>query len=109
MPGFIATIIVGIICILIGISNCRGNISTLHSYHRSRVSEEDIRPFGKLVGLGTIIIGCSVAAYGIFSVISLLSDIQFLIYLGMGIMFVGLAVGLLISFYAMKKYNKGIF
>jgi hypothetical protein len=57
MPAFVVTALVGIVCIVLGISNMKGNISSLHSYHRSRVSEEDRIPFGKKVGLGTIIIG----------------------------------------------------
>ena len=50
MAGFIFAIALGIVCILIGLSNRKGNIETLHSYHRSRVSEEDRIPFGKEVG-----------------------------------------------------------
>ena len=56
MAGNIVVFLVGVVFIVLGISNMRGNISTLHSYHRHRVSEEDRIPFGKQVGLGTIII-----------------------------------------------------
>jgi hypothetical protein len=45
MAGNIVTFLVGVVCIVLGISNMRGNISSLHSYHRSRVSEEDRSPF----------------------------------------------------------------
>ena len=51
------TIGLGILIIIIGIVNMTGNISTLHSYHRHRVRPEDIKPFGRLVGLGTLLIG----------------------------------------------------
>lgn len=51
MPAFIVTFIIGVVCIILGISNMRGNISSLHSYHRHRVSEEDRIPFGKKGGL----------------------------------------------------------
>ena len=51
MPAFIVSALVGVVCIVLGISNMKGNISSLHSYHRSRVSEEDRIPFGRMVGL----------------------------------------------------------
>ena len=33
----LVTAIIGIICIVIGIMNRKGNVSMLHSYHRNRV------------------------------------------------------------------------
>ncbi|MBQ8331912.1 MAG: hypothetical protein IJX94_05390 [Clostridia bacterium] len=35
---------------VLGIINMTGNISSLHWYHRQRVTKEDRKPFGKLVG-----------------------------------------------------------
>ena len=64
MLGVVVTVAVGIICIVLGISNMRGNISSLHSYHRNRVSEENRKPFGRIVGLGTIIVGVGIMLYG---------------------------------------------
>ena len=87
-------VILGIIIIIIGIMNMKGNISTLHSYHRKRVKEEDRLPFARLVGLGTIIIG------GCLIVSS---------FLGETILIIGLIIGLIPIVYAMFKYNKGIF
>ena len=55
MTSFIGTLIVGVVCIVLGISNMRGNISSLHSYHRHRVTAEDRIPFGKMVGKYDII------------------------------------------------------
>ena len=37
-----AAIAIGIVCILLGISHRKGNLSALHSYHRKRVKEEDV-------------------------------------------------------------------
>ena len=48
MSAFIITLLVGVICIVLGVSNMRGNISSIHSYHRQRVKEEDKIPFGKV-------------------------------------------------------------
>lgn len=108
MDSFVS-IIIGVACIIIGISNRKGNISMLHSYHRKRVSEEDRLPFGKMVGLGTIIIGISLILMGgLFFVSTSLQESAYSI-IGIVTLIVGLVVGLGISFYAMIKYNKGIF
>lgn len=105
----IISAIIGVVCIIIGTSNRKGNISLLHSYHRKRVSEEDRLPFGKMVGLGMIIIGIALIIMGVLSFIA--NSLQESIYsiIGTVILIVGLAVGSGISFYAMIKYNKGIF
>ena len=105
----IVSAIIGVVCIIIGISNRKGNISMLHSYHRSKVSEADILPFGKLVGLGTIIIGISLILMGALSFLaSSLQENAYMI-IGYAILIAGLVVGSGIMFYAMVKYNKGIF
>ena len=103
------TIGLGILIIIIGIVNMTGNISSLHSYHRHRVSEEDRKPFGKIVGLGTVIIGLGCIAFGVLSLIGEKSEQELFVLLGTGVLLVGITVGLIISFYAMNKYNHGIF
>ena len=45
--------IIGAVLLVIGILNMKGNISTIHRYHRHRVKEEDVLPFGRLMGAGT--------------------------------------------------------
>ena len=109
MFGSVVTFIVGVICIIIGISNMRGNISSIHSYHRSRVSEENRLPFGRGVGLGTIIIGIGILIFGILSLLTFIKENNVYISIGTVIMIVGIIVGLIISFATMIKYNKGIF
>ena len=108
MIGYITAIIVGIACIVIGITNMRGNISTLHSYHRARVKEEDIIPFGKMVGLGTITVGAGVILFGILSMLGDLLAIEWLIIAATVVMIAAIVVGMGITFAAMKKYNGGI-
>ena len=105
----IITLIVGAILIFLGIRNMQGDISSLHSYHRERVKEEDILPFGRRVGLGTIIVGCGVAVFGVFSLIASLITNDTLVIVGTVIMAVAIVVGLVIAVMAMIKYNKGIF
>ena len=109
MTVLLPNLIIGAICIIIGISNMRGNISSLHSYHRSRVAPEDVKPFGKLVGIGMIIIGIGLIISGGLLYATVLTDIKAYTTAGMAVMVLGFVAGLAISFFAMIKYNKGIF
>ena len=109
MAGNIVTFLVGVVCIVLGISDMRGNISSLHSYHRSRVSEEDRIPFGKQVGLGTIIVGIGIIVFSVLSSVTLYTENDIFILFGTAVLIIGIILGLVISFRAMIKYNKGIF
>ena len=109
MAGNIVTFLVGVVFIVLGISNMRGNISTLHSYHRHRVSEEDRIPFGKKVGLGTMVIGVGIIIFSVLSTVTLYTENDIFILIGTAILIIGIILGLVISFRAMIKYNKGIF
>ena len=109
MAGNIVTFLVGVVCIVLGISNMRGNISSLHSYHRSRVSEEDRIPFGKQVGLGIIIVGIGIIVFSVLSSVTLYTENDIFILVGTAILIIGIILGFVISFRAMIKYNKGIF
>lgn len=105
----IATVIIGVIIIIIGIINRKGNVSMLHSYHRKRVSDDDMLPFGKMVGLGMIIIGIGLIITGGLLFASTLLKEDIYSTLATAISIVGLVIGSIIAFYAMIKYNKGIF
>ena len=105
----IVLLIIGVICIVIGISNRKGNISLLHSYHRKCVSEEDRLPFGKLVGLGMIVIGAALILAGALTFVAGRLQADVWATVGEIALIAGLVIGLGISFYAMKKYNGGIF
>jgi len=109
MEDIMIPVIVGVLISLMGIANMRGNISTLHWYHRQRVSEADRKPFGRLVGIGTLLIGLSLIAYAGLSYVADVSQNQIYETVGTGVMIVALVVGLGVSLYAMVKYNKGIF
>ncbi|MBR2137998.1 MAG: hypothetical protein IJ966_01660 [Bacilli bacterium] len=102
MGEFIIQIIIGLVIIIIGIFNMKGNISLLHSYHRKRVKKEDIIPFGKKLGIGSVIIGITIILTGVFTNLNYtnISNV---------ILVIGLVTGFIIIFYAMFKYNKGIF
>ena len=109
MAGNIVAFLVGVVCIVLGISNMRGNISSLHSYHRHRVSEEDRIPFGKQVGLGTIIVGIGIIVFSLLSSVTLYTENDIFTLVGTAVLIIGIILGLVISFRAMIKYNKGIF
>ena len=109
MEAFIFVIGIGVLCIALGIVNMLGNISTIHSYHRKRVSEADRPAFGKLVGLGTVIIGGGVCVFGAISAITFNSESPIFTIIASTVLILSIIVGSIISFYAMKKYNGGIF
>ena len=109
MGGCVACALVGVVCILLGISNMRGNISSLHAYHRRRVKEEDRLPFGRLVGIGTILSGVGVILYSGCLAMAIYQEASIWNQIGSALLLVFLGGGLGIAFYGMKKYNKGIF
>ena len=109
MTELIITTLIGLVVIVLAVMNMKGNISTLHSYHRSRVKPEDVKPFGKLVGLGTLIIGITLIIYGVLMYAFEITQLVPLSIVATVIMALGFVIGLVISFYAMIKYNKGIF
>ena len=109
MTAFITVSGLGILVSILGIINMTGNISSLHWYHRQRVTEENRKPFGKLVGLGTLIIGLSMIVFGILFLIFEQTQLQAFVVIGVIELIVSIIVGMLVSFYAMKKYNGGIF
>ena len=101
MTEFILQVVIGLFIIVVGVLNTKGHISLLHSYHRKRVKEEDVLPFGKKIGLGTIIVGCTVIIAGISELFfSGITNI---------ILVVGFVPGFSVMVYALLKYNKGIF
>jgi len=109
MATFITVSGLGILVSILGIINMTGNISSLHWYHRQRVTEENRKPFGKLVGLGTLIIGLSMIVFGILFLIFEQTQLQAFVVIGVIELIVSIIVGMFVSFYAMKKYNGGIF
>ena len=109
MIELIAPIIVGIIAIVIGIQNIKGNISSLHRYHRKRVSEADRLPFGRMVGIGTIIIGISIIFKAFFQFFSTSLNSNSLDIFGSVLLAIGMIVGFGLIIFAMIKYNRGLF
>ena len=106
---FIIVIIVGIVLIVLGILNINGNVSMVHSYHRKRVAPENILPFGRIVGTGSIIIGGGIILGAIFEAVNFYANIQFFSILSIVVMIAALVVGLVFFIVGTVKYNKGLF
>lgn len=94
-------LIIGIVISVIGIVNIKGNISTVHSYNRRKVSEEDVPKYGKAVGTGSLIIGVSL-------IIAYFTTFWSMAIMGF-IVITGIVIGLSFILYAQIKYNHGIF
>ena len=109
MTEFITTAILGIFISILGIINMTGNISSLHWSHRQRITEENRKPFGRLVGIGTLIIGIVMIIFGALFFAYEYTRLMPLFVIGLTFLLVGFVAGIGISFYAMIKYNKGIF
>ena len=109
MVAFAVTSALGLLISIIGIINMTGNISSLHWYHRQRVTEENRKPFGKLIGTGTLTVGISIMIFGILFMIFEKTQLDIYVIIGTVVMIAGTILGLIISLYAMIKYNKGIF
>ena len=109
MGAFLSCLVIGAILVVLGILNTKGNISSLHSYHRHRVREEDRLPFGRMVGLGTILCGVGVILFGALMLVYERTQILAFSLVGTALLLVGLGVGTVLMFRAMIKYNGGIF
>ena len=109
MEFFSGPIIVGIIICVLGIINMKGNISTLNWFHRQNVSEEDLLPFGRLMGLGKLMIGITIIASAVFSFWVGGQDAGWLYTAGSILRTIGVISGIGLNFYALIKYNGSIF
>lgn len=94
-------LILGAFLSVLGVVNIKGNISTIHSYNRRKVKEEDIPKYGKAVGTGTVVIGASL----ILAYLVTFWNEAAIDYIVIPAMVIGLAFIL----YGQIKYNHGIF
>jgi hypothetical protein len=102
MSKFITLSLVGIILIVLGIINVKGDVSSIHWYNRRKVSEKDIPRYAKCMGTGSLIIG-------IAFIISTVAEAVFKTDIFDYMMISGCVVGLIVMLYGQIKYNKGIF
>ena len=97
----IVLLLLGLAVLTIGIMNIKGNINTVHSYNRRKVTKESVPKYGKVIGSGTLIIGI----FLILSFIVSLWNENAMIY----VVIPGIVIGLAIILYGQFKYNHGIF
>ena len=98
----IPVLVVGIGIIIVGIINIRGDIRTVHWYHRRRVTEEDVPRYGRVIGAGTLVIGAGLILGAALE--PRLGELGMLLPL-----VIGTAVGLGLILYGQIRYNRGIF
>lgn len=99
---YLSLLLLGILTMGFSIPNLRGNIFTIHWYNRRKVSEADAPKYGKAMGLGTLIMGASIALTAILQIIF---DWEAIYNLTLA----GVIAGLAVMLYAQFKYNRGIF
>ena len=99
---YLPLIVLGVIFIFLGIMNYKGNISSIHWYNRRNVSKKDVKNYGKLMGIGTIILGIGMIVTAIFQLFFDLDESNY-------ILIFSLISGIITMIYDQFKYNKGIF
>ena len=110
MLEIVVVYLFGLAVIFLGVLAFKGNVKYLHSYHVKRVSEENKKPFCLLVGIGHTIIGLFVIIANVFTTVAYVKGgSDTLTTISTVIALAGLVIGIAICFYAMIKYNKGIF
>ena len=105
----IICLVLGAVIIALGFPALRGNVSMLHSYHRKRVKAEDLLPFGRLIAISNFVIGGGLMAAGILFFFAERGASGVLSFTAPAVLIATMLAGLVLSFYAMIKYNKGIF
>ncbi len=98
----IILLLLGAMISVFGIINMTGNISTVHSYNRRKVTEEDAPKYGRAVGIGTLVIGVAIIADYFLVLFDLTVVVPF-------VTIPAIIIGLVFILYAQFKYNKGIF
>ena len=99
-------LVFGILLIPLGIMNIKGNISSIHWYNRTRITEETRPKYGKLMGSATIIIGEGLI---IAAILNIVFKTEITALIGGIIASAAAVAGVVIMLYAQIKYNKGIF
>ena len=99
---YIFLLIFGICIIILGIFNFKGNIASIHWYNRLKITKENIKRYGRTMGIGTLIIGICMVITAILQMIFNNENIWYITVLG-------IVIGLIFMIYGQIKYNKGIF
>ena len=100
MENFVI-LFIGVIIIVLGVVIAFGHIEIIHSYNRARITEETRKPYGKVVGIGSVVLGVGVASDGFIPL--------FVEEFPPVTVIIGSIVGVAIILYGQFKYNKGVF
>ena len=92
----------GMICMVLGAFNLKGNIASIHWYTRRKVSKDDQLPYCRTMGWGTILVGAAI-------LLSSLVQVLWSELIGGVVALLGVLVGFVLMLYAQFKYNKGLF
>ena len=102
MIEYIILLSLGICVVILGAFTSKRNIFLIHWYNRMKVTPGNEKAYGKVVGIGMIVMGASISAT---SILQMIFDIEVL----WSIIIIGFVVGLAFILYGQWKYNKGIF
>lgn len=102
MTENIMMIALGALLIPLSVMNIKGNIQSIHWYNRTRITEETRKPYGKLMGIATLVIAIGLVLTGL---LLFFIKNQLIHLIGVA----GCIIGVAIMLYAQFKYNKGIF
>ena len=91
---------VGIAFIVLGALHIKGFL--MPSRYTRKISKQDKAPFGKISGLGAVILGASTLAFGVLSGISLLTQNQAFLSVGAVIWILGVIGGVVLMLCALK-------
>lgn len=102
MGKYIAFVALGVLLLVLGIANCKGDLSSIHWYNRRKVSDADAPEYGKWIGAGTIVCGGALLITALLEILLQPPLVEIVIL-------VGFAIGLALMLYGQFKYNKGLF
>ena len=91
--------IVGLCLCVLGVTNMRGNVHTIHACNRRRVRAADMPRYAKAVGRGTFAIGVSLVIAACIE-----RDTA-----AAAVILAGIAIGLAWILYGQFRYNRGLF
>ena len=99
---YIYLVAIGIMVNIFGHFNFKGNINSIHWYNRARVTKENEKKYGKMMGIGMMIMGTGII---VTTLLQIIFDSESLWLITV----ISIIVGLLFMIYGQFKYNKGIF
>ena len=102
MMEYMPLLIMGILLMAVSVPNLLGNVRTVHRHNRRRVSQEDIPAYSRMMGIGTMVIGASVAVAAGLLMLSGQEAFYWIIAAGCVAGLAGMA-------FAQFRYNGGLF